>query len=121
MAKILIIDDDSSLRSAYKDICSKNNWEVEVAADGKAGLEVANTYKPDVILLDMLMPVMGGLDFLHGFDFHNQSHKPKIIVLTNSKVPAESSGMVKRLGASSYQIKSTLSPNDLAELIKSYL
>lgn len=121
MAKILIIDDDPSLRSAYEDICTKNGWEVITAGDGKAGLDAALKNKPDIILLDMLMPGMGGLDFLQHFDYHNQTFKPTIIVLTNSKVPTETSGMVKRLGASSYQIKSSLSPNELADLIKSYL
>lgn len=62
MAKVLIIEDEPNMILGLKDSCEYEGYEVAVARDGKEGLEKAATEKPDIILLDVMLPVMSGLD-----------------------------------------------------------
>ena len=62
MAKVLIIEDEPNMVLGLKDSCEYEGYEVSVALDGKEGLEKASTEKPDIILLDVMLPVMSGLD-----------------------------------------------------------
>lgn len=58
--KILLVDDDPDFVSAIKSLLEKNGFEVEAAYNGQEGLEQAGKFKPDLIILDMMMPVMNG-------------------------------------------------------------
>ena len=62
MAKVLIIEDEPNMVLGLKDSCEYEGYEVAVARDGKEGLEKASTEKPDIILLDVMLPVMSGID-----------------------------------------------------------
>jgi two-component system alkaline phosphatase synthesis response regulator PhoP len=62
VAKILIIEDEPNMVIGLKDSCEYEGYEVAVARDGKEGLEKASTEKPDIILLDVMLPVMSGID-----------------------------------------------------------
>ena len=62
MTKVLIIEDEPNMVLGLKDSCEYEGYEVCVARDGKEGLEKASTEKPDIILLDVMLPLMSGLD-----------------------------------------------------------
>jgi DNA-binding response OmpR family regulator len=62
LAKVLIIEDEPNMVVGLKDSCEYEGYEVAVARDGKEGLEKASTEKPDIILLDVMLPLMSGLD-----------------------------------------------------------
>ena len=62
MAKVLIIEDEPNMVLGLKDSCEYEGYEVAVARNGKEGLEKAETEKPDIILLDVMLPVMSGID-----------------------------------------------------------
>ena len=62
MAKVLIIEDEPNMVLGLKDSCEYEGYEVAVARDGKEGLEKASTEKPDIILLDVMLPLMSGID-----------------------------------------------------------
>ncbi len=62
MAKVLIIEDEPNMVLGLKDSCEYEGYEVAVARNGKEGLEKASTEKPDIILLDVMLPLMSGLD-----------------------------------------------------------
>ena len=62
MAKVLIIEDEPNMVLGLKDSCEYEGYEVAVARDGKEGLEKAMSEKPDIILLDVMLPLMSGLD-----------------------------------------------------------
>jgi DNA-binding response OmpR family regulator len=62
LAKVLIIEDEPNMVLGLKDSCEYEGYEVAVARDGKEGLEKASTEKPDIILLDVMLPLMSGLD-----------------------------------------------------------
>jgi len=62
LAKVLIIEDEPNMVLGLKDSCEYEGYEVAVARNGKEGLEKAATEKPDIILLDVMLPVMSGID-----------------------------------------------------------
>ncbi|MGI9067316.1 MAG: response regulator [Pyrinomonadaceae bacterium] len=62
MAKVLIIEDETNMAIGLKDSCEYEGYEVSVARDGNEGLEKASTEKPDIILLDVMLPLMSGID-----------------------------------------------------------
>ncbi len=62
LTKVLIIEDEPNMVLGLKDSCEYEGYEVAVARDGKEGVEKASTEKPDIILLDVMLPLMSGLD-----------------------------------------------------------
>jgi len=64
MLTILVVDDNVHLQIAFKKILMSSGYQVETAGDGEEGLRLATSIKPDVILLDMMLPKLGGLDVL---------------------------------------------------------
>jgi CheY-like chemotaxis protein len=68
MASILVVEDDKDLNQAYKLILEHEGHAVATAFNGEEALTLAETDEPDLILLDLLMPIMGGLDFLKHYD-----------------------------------------------------
>ncbi len=119
MTKVLIIDDDDSIRNAYIALCQKQNWQVVSAVNGLEGIEKLKSEKPDVILLDVLMPQMGGMDFLQEVRKRGME-LPATIMLTNSQVPHDTAEQAKMLGASSYSVKANTSVDQLLTMIRTY-
>ncbi len=72
MAVILVVDDDDDVREAVADALRGMGHAVHCAADGRVALWQLNEIRPDLILLDVMMPVMGGLEFLR----HLRAHAP---------------------------------------------
>ncbi len=64
MPKVLLIEDEESLRKLYTKILNAKNYTVEAAADGEDALSVLKTFRPDVIVLDIVMPHYNGVEFL---------------------------------------------------------
>src|SRR6266446_5642613 len=86
--RILVIEDEKPLREAFALLLKSEGYEVAVAENGKVGLEKISTFTPDVILLDLLMPVMNGVEFLKTVN-KRRSAKPhyKTLVLSNLSDP----------------------------------
>ncbi len=120
MQSILIIEDDSLLQSAYVTVLKANGYRVDAASDGLEGLEKARTSKPDVILLDMLMPNLNGLEFLQKYNMKQTSPLTKIIVFSNMSVPSDVKDAMN-LGATKYLTKSSFTPKEISEIIKDIL
>ncbi|HVE80943.1 MAG TPA: response regulator [Candidatus Dormibacteraeota bacterium] len=119
MARILIVEDDSILQSAYNTVLSMEGYQVDVASDGLEGLRVAKEKKPDLILLDMLMPNLGGLEFLKVFEAKNHP-ETKIIVFSNIVSP-EDVRQAMDLGAVKYMTKANFTPKEMVATIKELL
>lgn len=116
MANILIVEDDKVLNQAYKLILEKEGHHVSVAFNGSEALEQAAANSPDIILLDLLMPTMGGLDFLKAYDPAKKHPDVKVVILSNIGNEKEAEkGM--ELGAYKYIVKAHASPNDLSVLV----
>jgi len=116
MAKILIVEDDKVLNQAYELILKKEGHEVRTAFDGKEALAIVHDFEPLVILLDLLMPVMGGLDFLREYDVIAKHPDAFVVILSNlGDEDAVQEGM--DLGAYKYVVKAHASPAQLSVLV----
>lgn len=112
MTKVLIIEDNETLNEAYKLILEKDGHEVTTAFNGEEGLEKLKTLSPNLILLDMLMPKMDGLEFLRHFKPADYP-KTTIIILSNLNED-EQVEEARKLGAHRYILKANTSPRELA-------
>jgi DNA-binding response OmpR family regulator len=118
MHKILTIDDDKNFQEVYKLKLEKEGYEILQALNGKDGLIKAKGMKPDLILLDIMMPGNDGLNLLTLFKNDPQIQNIPIIMLTN--VESEILDSFKS-GAAWYFVKSNTSLEDLVGKIKSIL
>jgi twitching motility two-component system response regulator PilH len=116
MAMILIVDDSATEIHVLKTLLEKNGYQVETAADGQQGIEAAKTRHPDLILMDVVMPV------LNGFQATRQLHRdpdtagiPIIVVTTKDQETDRSWGL--RQGAADYIVK-PVNPKELLYKIK---
>jgi len=112
MGKILIVDDSRLIAHVAKTMLTKRGHEIIVAQDGKAGLEAAKSEKPDIILLDVIMPIMDGYEVCEHLKEDDSTKEIPIIMVTSK---AEAADKVKglELGALDYVTK----PFDEGELI----
>jgi CheY-like chemotaxis protein len=120
MTRVLVIEDDPFLRNAYKHILEKEGFAVEVAPEGKTGLKAANANEPDVIILDLLMPEMDGLEFLRRYDVKKKHPNVKVIIFSNMNLP-EKVNEAAELGAVNYETKALFSPKEMVSLIQETL
>jgi len=109
MIKILVVDDESSIRSAVAYALRREGYEVELAADGQEALDKLETFRPTVMVLDVMMPRLSGYDVCRKLD---GQPRPTILLLTvKDDIVDKVLGL--ELGADDYMTK----PFDMRELI----
>jgi signal transduction histidine kinase/CheY-like chemotaxis protein/methyl-accepting chemotaxis protein len=86
---VLIVEDDETTRNMMNSLMKKNGCEVISAENGKVGLECLKTHKPELILLDLMMPEMNGFDFAHALHSHPEWRSIPVVVLTAKDLTAE--------------------------------
>jgi DNA-binding response OmpR family regulator len=118
MAKILLVEDDQFLREINADILKSEGYDVITAADGIEALSKIKSDSWDLILMDVVLPKMGGFEIVEQVKKEKQITTP-IIFLTNSEY-IEDKKRATDLGGI-YAIKSSLTPPDLVALIKKHL
>jgi two-component system response regulator VicR len=119
MAHILVVEDDKDLNAAYKIILDKEGHEVETAFNGEEALAKLNSFEPQLILLDLLMPVMGGLEFLKHYDLQSRPGV-KVLIFTNMENSPEVTEAYS-LGAHRCIIKSWTAPQNLSRVVNDAL
>ncbi len=119
MAKILIVEDDEDLNGAYKLILEKDGHEVETAFNGEDALAHLKSFEPQLILLDLLMPIMGGLEFLKHYDLKSNP-TVKVLIFTNMENSPEVTEAYS-LGAHRCIIKSWTAPQNLSRVVNDAL
>lgn len=120
MAKILIVEDDVDLNAAYKIILENEKHTVQSAFNGQEALKALKDFEPDLILLDLLMPIMGGLEFLQHYDLTKKHPDVRVLIFTNMENSPEVTEAYK-LGAHRCIIKSWTAPQNLARVISDAL
>lgn len=118
--KILIIEDEKILFEMYKFKFSKAGFEVFNSIDVEGGLKIAQKEKPDLIILDMLLPKESGLNFLEKRKEIESIAKIPIIVLSNFD-DSETRTKALKLGAVDYLIKSNFNPAEILEQLKNHI
>lgn len=118
MKKILIVEDELPLREAFAFLLQSEGYEVQVAENGKVGLEKLKSFHPDIILLDLLMPVMNGIEFLKAQSKQRSSSvQYKTLVLSNLSDPM-SRDDIRDFHVAGVAMKADLSPAELAATVK---
>ncbi len=115
--KIAIIEDDQAISQMYRIKFEAEGYDVETAENGKLGLELVEKMRPNIILLDLMMPVMTGEEMLALLRGKDWGKDLKVIILTNrgeQEIPAE----VKSLGVTAIILKADMTPRQVAELVK---
>jgi CheY-like chemotaxis protein len=113
---VLIVEDEPSLNEAYQIILTNAGYNILAAYNGEEALMIVKDVTPDVILLDLRMPVMDGIEFLHNYSLADND-KTKVIVFSNYDMQKEIEEAYK-LGANKYILKAWASPNELLKLVK---
>lgn len=116
MANILVLEDNDRINQAYQLILQKEGHDVRVAFDGQEGLEKAEEQEPEIILLDLDMPRMDGLEFLRQYDVKEKHKNVKVVIMSNLDKDKEVEEALN-LGAYKYILKAHASPKQLATLI----
>lgn len=116
-ASILIVEDEQSLNEAYQMILSQSGFTVRSAFDGKEALSMLQDFEPDLILLDLRMPRMDGIEFLRNYDLKNDHPTVKVIVFSNYDMQKEIDEAY-RLGAERYILKAWSSPKELVQVVQ---
>ena len=120
MHKIAIIEDDLAISQMYRFKFEAEGYEVETAENGKIGLELAKSIRPDIILLDLMMPIMTGDEMLAEMRKTRWGKDIKVIILTNKgeqEIPPE----VRKLNVSAVILKADMTPRQVADVVRRLL
>ena len=120
MKKILFIEDESALQQTLGDFLRQQGYAVISALDGEAGLEAIRKERPDLVLLDLILPKKHGMDVFREMHADPATASIPVIVLSN----VESSDTVRQaleLGAKAYLVKTNYSLDEVLEKVKTVL
>ena len=120
MPSIAIIEDDQAISQMYRFKFEAEGFQVQTAENGVIGLQLVENMKPDIILLDLMMPEMTGDQMLAELRKMPWGKNIKVIILTNmgeQEVPAT----VKELGVSAVILKADMTPRQVADLVRKQL
>ncbi|MFH1451229.1 MAG: response regulator [bacterium] len=118
--KILFIEDEFALQKTLGSFLSQEGYEVISALDGEIGLRFAEKDKPDMILLDLILPKMNGFEVLQKLKENEETQKIPVLVLTNLEEMNDINRAIE-LGATTYLVKAQYSLDEVLEKIKSVL
>lgn len=119
MARVLIADDDPFLLKIYSTRLTQDGHEVMTASDGQTALEMAISEKPDLLVLDIMLPRLNGLDVLTELKSNSAANKIAVVFLSNLAQPEEQEEAQKR-GADEFLIKARLTPSQVVEALQKY-
>lgn len=120
MTKIAIIEDDSVISQMYRMKFETDGFDVQVANNGRDGVVLVQEFAPDMVLLDMQMPIMNGDEALRQIRKQDWGKTVPVMILTNlgeEEAPKD----VRSLGIESYIVKADLTPRQVVERVKTTL
>ncbi len=120
MPKIAIVEDDLAIAQMYRMKFEAEGYKVEIAENGKLGLALCEQMKPDLVLLDLMMPEMNGDEMLEKMRNTDWGKDIKVIILTNVG-EQEAPEKLKSMHVRAYIVKAEMTPKQVAELAKKEL
>ena len=120
MPKIAIVEDDQAISQMYRFKFEADGYIVETAGNGKDGLDMVKAFNPDIILLDLMMPIMTGEEMLKKLRDSSWGKDTKVIILTNMG-EQEIPDSVKKLGVEGVILKADMTPRQVEEVVKKHL
>jgi len=119
MKKILLVEDEKILSVMYQDKFTEAGFEVSATFEAKEGLELAKKEKPDLIILDILLPRENGVYFLTELRKDLEISSIPVVVFSNYDDPETKKKSIQ-LGAKEYLIKTNYTPQEIVKKIKDY-
>ncbi len=120
MAKVAIIEDDQAIAQMYRLKFEAEGYEVGLAENGVLGLKLVDEFRPDIILLDIMMPEMTGDEMLEKLRTLDYGKDTKVIILTNMG-EQEAPARLRELNVKKFIVKAEMTPRQVAELVKEVL
>jgi two-component system phosphate regulon response regulator PhoB len=118
--KILLVEDSESMREVLSAKLEQEGYNIETTATGKKGLDKAKTFQPDLIVLDLMLPQINGLDVLEKLKENEQTDQIPVVIYSQIKDQDKiDKGM--KMGAEGYFVKSESDLDGVMQSIKSYL
>lgn len=114
--KILLVEDEELMIDLLQRKLTKEGYEILVARDGEEGLKVMREVRPDLILLDIIMPKMGGFEVMEEMGKNKELKKIPVIVISNSGQPVELD-KAQKLGAKDWLIKTEFNPQEVVDKV----
>ena len=115
--KILIVEDEDILLDLLRKKLQEEGYEISVARDGVEGLEKMKEVKPDLILLDVIMPRMGGFEVMEEKNKDEALRRIPVIIISNSGQPVELD-RAKKLGVKDWLIKTQFDPQEVVDKVE---
>jgi len=112
MKKILLVEDEEIMISLLQKKLTKEGYEISVARDGEEGLKAMREVRPDLVLLDIIMPKMGGFEVMEEMGKDKNLKDIPVIVISNSGQPVELD-KAQKLGAKDWLIKTEFDPQEV--------
>ncbi len=116
MKKILIIEDEELLLNLLRDKLSQEGYEVFTACNGEEGFEKIKEHKPDLVLLDIIMPKMSGFEVMERMREDSELKSILVIIISNSGQPVEID-RAQKLGAIDWLIKTEFDPQEVIDKV----
>jgi len=118
--KILLVEDEEILAEMYQEKLTQSGFEVVLAGDAEEGFDLAKREKPDLVILDILLPKGDGISFLENLRNDSETAKISVVALSNY-----SGGEIKerafKLGVLDYLLKTDYTPQELIDKIKTFI
>jgi two-component system alkaline phosphatase synthesis response regulator PhoP len=114
--KILLVEDEEIMVSLLQRKLSQEGYRIWVAREGKESLKLMKKIKPDLILLDIIMPKMGGFEVMEEMAKDEELKKIPVIVISNSGQPVELD-QARKLGAKDWLIKTEFDPKEVVDKV----
>jgi len=120
MKKILFIEDEPTLQKTAGEFLEQKGYEVQKALDGETGLKLAREHKPDLILLDLILPKKDGFEVLKELKGDKETADIAVIILTNLEGGVDVEKALE-LGATTYLVKANYKLEEVAKKIEELL
>lgn len=117
--RILIIEDETNIRAMYSDILRESGYEVIEEAEGKEGLDSIMNTEWDLLLLDIMLPRLDGIELLKRIQQDQRTKDKPVVVLTNLDDNRVRDTCLN-LGVREFMVKANVTPNDVVLAVKKY-
>lgn len=119
MSKVLLVEDEPILQDMYRDKFIQEGFDFELAKDGQEGIDKMKQFRPDIVLLDLILPTMTGFSVLDAVNKDPEINTIPILVMTN--IYADGEDLVKNHGVKSFILKSSTTPDEVVEKAKNLI
>lgn len=120
MSKIAIVEDDPAIAQMYRIKFEAEGYQVETADNGRSGFDMLQRFKPDIALMDLMMPEMDGIELLKILRQQDWGRELKVIILTNAG-EVQTPDQLQALGVSEVIVKADKTPRQVAALVREEL